>query len=120
MAQDIQLAREKVGYFRLWFGYFGGAAAWTAMHLISYMWATVYCGFWAEVLLHATTATTSLITIAAIWICYGNWKRLQDMQANSPGVFRFMLLSGLYLNLLFLLTILITGAAVFFLTTCPA
>ena len=118
MGRDIRLAQETVGYFRLWFGFFGGAVAWTAMHLISYLWASVYCGFRAEVLLHGTTVSTSLITLAACWVCYRNWKRLEDMQPDSPGVFRFMLLSGLYMNLIFLITILATGAAVFFLRTC--
>lgn len=120
MGHDLRLARDTVGYFRLWFGYFGGAAAWSAMHLVSYLWASVYCGSIAEVLLHATTATTVLITLAATWICYTNWRKLRDMQPRSPGVFRFMLISGLYLNLIFLITIIATGAAVFFLTTCPA
>ena len=40
------------------------------------------------------------------------------MRPESPGVFRFMLISGLYMNLIFLVTIIATGAAVFFLTTC--
>ena len=119
MGHDLQRARETVGYFRLWFGYFGGAAAWTVMHLVSYLWATIYCGSLAEVLLHATTVTTVLITIAAAWICYGNWKKLRDIETRSPEVFRFMLISGLYMNLIFLITIIATGAAVFFLTTCP-
>ena len=108
MGQDIRLARERVGYFRLWFGYFGGAVAWTVMHLVSYLWASVACGTRAEILLHSTTVVTSLVTIAAIWVCYGNLKMLQDLEPRSPGVFRFMLYSGLFLNLIFLLTILAT------------
>lgn len=120
MGNDLRVARDTVGYTRLWFSYFGGAAAWSAMHLISYLWAATLCGFWAEVLLHATTATTSAVTLAACWVSYGNWKKLEDMRPNSPGVFRFMLISGLYMNLIFLVTIIATGAAVFFLTTCPA
>jgi hypothetical protein len=120
MGEDLRLARDTVGYFRLWFGFFGGAAAWTVMHLVSYLWATIYCGSIAEILLHATTVSTTLVTLAACWVCYRNWKRLQNINPSSPGVFRFLLISGLYLNLIFLITILATGTAVFFLTTCPA
>ena len=118
MGNDIRTARDAVGYVRLWFGYFGGAAAWTAFHLVSYLWAATYCGASADTLILATTAIASLITIAATWVCFMNWKKLRDMPADSPGTFRFMLISGFYLNLIFLITIVASGIAVWFLRAC--
>lgn len=107
-----------VGLFRLWFGYLGGAAAWSVFHLVSYLWASTMCGTSAEILLHSTTAATAAVTAAATWVCYTNWKRLRDLQPESPGVFRYMLLSGVYMNILFLLTIIVSGVAVFMLEPC--
>lgn len=120
MGNDIRAARDIVGYGRLWFGYFGGAAAWTAFHLFGYLWAATYCGTMANVLIIATTAITSLITIAAFWVCYTNEKALRDMPADSPGAFRYLLRSGIYLNLIFLITIVPSGIAIWFLRACPA
>jgi hypothetical protein len=116
MGNDLRVARDTVGYVRLWFGFFGGAAAWTAMHLVGYLWSSVFSGSLADILIYSTTAVTLLITLTACWVCYANWKKLQDMQPDSPGVFRFMLIAGLYMNLIFLITIIATGAAAFFLT----
>ena len=118
MGDDIRTARDTVGLIRLWFGYFGGATAWSVFHLVSYLWASVVCGTSAEILLNATTVVTAVITAAAGWICYTSWRRLRGTQPTSPGVFRYMLLSGVYLNILFLLTIIASGIAVWVLGTC--
>lgn len=117
MGNDLHSARHTVGLFRLWFGYLGGAAAWSVFHLVSYLWASVYRGAPAEILLHVTTLATAAITAAATWVCYANWKKLRDIQPESPGVFRYMLLSGVYMNVLFLLTIVVSGIGVWVLGT---
>lgn len=119
MGNDLRTARDTVGYFRLWFGHLGGAAAWSAFHLLSYLWASLYCGTRAQILLTGTTIVTALITIAATWVCYVNWRALRDQQAESPGAFRFLLLAGIFLNPIFLLSILTAGIAVWYLGTCP-
>ena len=119
MGNDLRAAREQVGYFRLWFGYLGGAVVWTIFHLVSYLWASTYCGTSAEILINGTTAISALLTLAATWVCYTNWRKLRDYDADSPGVFRYMLLSGIYLNLIYFITIISTGIAVWFLHACP-
>jgi hypothetical protein len=118
MGNDMHTTHKTVGLFRLWFGYLGGATAWSVFHLVSYLWASTFCGTSAEILLNLTTASTALITLAAAIVCYRNWRRLKAINPESRGTFRYMLLSGAFMNTLFLLTIIVSGIAVWFLGTC--
>lgn len=118
MGNDMQTTRNTVSLFRLWFGYLGGAVAWSVFHLVSYLWASTFCGTSAEILLNLTTIATALITLAAAAVCYRNWRKLISIEPESSGTFRFMLLSGAFMNSLFLLTILASGIAVWILDSC--
>ncbi|MBA2451802.1 MAG: hypothetical protein H0V47_01420 [Chloroflexia bacterium] len=118
MGNDMRTARNTIGLFRLWFGYLGGAVVWSVFHLVSYLWASAFCGTSAEILLNLTTIVTALITLAATIVCYRNWQKLKSIEPESSGTFRFLLLSGVFMNSLFLLTIVVSGIAVWILGTC--
>jgi hypothetical protein len=110
------------GLFWLWSGYLGGAIAWSLFHLVSYLWATIAWGVPARPLIIATTAGMAALTGAATWMCYQAWReasrgddRVADHQEEA-GTLRYLALSGMYLNAFFLLSILLSGMSVFFLS----
>ena len=117
-----QLTLRPPGLLALWFGLLASPIAW-ALHLtLSYPLVPVVCAAGWELLLHAITAATALVALAAGWV---SWRSLQQIredpeavpvQARSRG--RFMAVSGLLLSALFLLVILVEGLPVFLLSAC--
>lgn len=107
------VAGMAVARWRLWFGLFGGAVAWTLRLLISYPLVPVACSSGTSAGLHTVTALAVVMTVAAGAIAHGNAQRAAPSTAA-----RFMGRIGLILNGLFLLSILAEGAVPLFHDPC--
>lgn len=117
---------------RLWFGLLGGAVAWVAHLLVSYLLVEITCapsslGFTllgfsgSAVMLLALTLLTVLIALAAALVAYQDWRRFKR-SARDAQMLRSsgtdLSLIGFLLSGLFVLIILIEGLPIFFLRAC--
>jgi hypothetical protein len=110
------------GLFWLWTGFLGGSIAWSLFHLFGYLWATLDWALPSRTLIVITTIITAVLTAASIWLCWKSWREARrgggDRIAGYPddaGTVAYLGLIGIYLNIFFLVSILLTGIAVFFL-----
>jgi hypothetical protein len=107
----------------LWFGVLGGALAWSVHLLLSYALVAPACVTGSVWMLHAVTIGTLLLTVLAGLVSYRAWQRQRADARNGVGSpesdgGRFMALSGLVLNPLFGLAILLEGLPVVILSPC--
>jgi hypothetical protein len=108
---------------RLWFGLLAGPIAWSLHLLVSYALVSVVCATGLMILLHLVALVTALVALAAGVVAWRCW---QATGAREPASRRgrvsrraWMAFSGVVLSGLFLLSILVGGAASFFLSPCP-
>jgi hypothetical protein len=110
--------------FWLVFTFLAGAAAWSAFHLLAYLWVTVACSVPERILTGGTAAVASGITVAGMAYQARAWRGLRERGAASEAQRatltsdRFVALCGLYLNAFFLASILLTVLSIFFLSAC--
>ncbi len=113
------------GLVPLWFTLLGGHAAWTLHLLLSYFLVSLAClpgpdfqlfgrGGYLLLIALLTVATTGLALGATI-IGWHAWRR--NGADNWPGFLAFV---GMLLSGLFLATIIMQTAPLFFLDLCPA
>lgn len=117
---------------RLWFGLLGGAVAWAAHLLLSYLLVEITCatslpGFTllgfngSAVMLLALTLLSVLVALAAALVAYQDWRRFKG-SARGAQMLRNassdLSLIGFLLSGLFVLIILIEGLPIFFLRAC--
>lgn len=117
-------ARSRFSYLLvIWLAFFGGAVAWSAFHLLSYLWVTIACDIWWRVVMNGTTALFGLTSLGLTWMSYRGWRgaeraRGDDAAERDERSLAFFTFSGLVMNLIFTVAILMTGAAVWFLNPC--
>lgn len=107
----------------MWLSFLGGAVAWTVFHPLSYLWVTVACDVSWRIVMNATTLVSGLAAIALSWMSYRGWRRSEaDSESRSEmhgdGWLAFFTLAGLGLNLIFTITIIMSGVAAWFLNPC--
>lgn len=125
LEQDIQKSSRS-----LWFGFLAGPAVYSLHFLTVYLLSEVACqSNWLQVSwlgLNAMVVVVVVITLAAAllngylgWLTYRNWQRLNAEPDGTAGSYPdFMALVGTWLNLLFTVTILVTGLPALFLRPC--
>jgi len=139
-------SRNKVGRFGLWFGLFGGPAAWTLQTLINLPLASHACFPQLEPLsspvvesvrgLAFTVGTLSVIVcILAVGVAWRTWSRTREEHQGSSGAgathtnltalletgegrTRFMAQSGLMTSMLFLLVTVVNTITIFIVPPC--
>ncbi len=107
----------------MWLAFLGGAVAWTAFHLLSYLWVTIACDIRWRVFMNGTTLLFGLVTLGLTWISYRGWRDAErksnnDATERDERSFAFFTLSGLVLNVIFVIAIAMSGAAAWFLNPC--
>jgi hypothetical protein len=114
---EVGPPRRPASLWTIWGAFLGGAIIWTVFHLLSYLWVTIYCEGW---LLIATTAVSTVATLGVTGLGYRGWKKAEAAGGHDPrgprpaGTVFFFSYQGLYLNLIFAATIVLTGIAYFF------
>jgi hypothetical protein len=125
----------EVKAWEMWYGLLGGPVIWAAHFTIVYAVASTSCqlGFLIDrtlLGLNALTAVLIIITIVAIaamvygiFLTYRNWQRLTDDRREGVGQpernrQRFMAFSGLALNVIFIVSVILTLVPSFFFHPC--
>lgn len=114
MSSDVRRQDpEPVSQLSLWFGLFGGAAAWAAHLVLAYALVPLACSQGLEILLYLTVPLTIAIALAAVLFSWRGWRRSRDYESrdeNGDQVIHqrvgFMSLSGLVMSMFFLAIIL--------------
>lgn len=109
MSTDIRHQNpEPVSQLSLWFGLFGGAAAWAAHLVLAYGLVPFACSEGLEILLYLTVPVTVVIALAAAVFSWRGWRRSRNYAGtdeNGDQVVHqrvwFMSLSGLVMSLFF-------------------
>ncbi len=132
-------ARGSVSSFQIWFGLFGGAAAWTVQLIVNYAIAAHGCypryvplavpvtgqaSF--SISLVAISILATVIGIAALLVAITAWRHTSGetggeahwLLDTGEGRTRFMAAAGIMTSAVFLLSILFHFAAVIFLGHC--
>jgi putative membrane protein len=111
-----------VGTGRLLFGFFSGPAAWTFRLLVSYPLVPVACDLGTNAPLHLVTIGFAALAVAGLVVSWGSWRRAREAPASEAvtPIRRavFMAVSGLLLNAIFLLTIIVEGMNPLFVDPC--
>lgn len=118
---DAEDPPRRAGIGWLVVAFFVGAVAWSAFHLVGYMWATVACSVPERLLIGATALVAACATSAAMWHERRAMRALRDQRDRGNAVAAtdwFIATSGLYLNAFFLAAIALTGLSVLFLGGC--
>ena len=121
----------------LWFGFFGGPAAWSIQLLINYPMAAHFCypqssplseptfsGLWTALI--TVNVLMLLTTLAAGAAAFVTWRRARDETegAHDPvleggsGRVRFMAYAGMLVSALFLLAVLMSALPLFIVPVC--
>lgn len=111
---------EPISRLSLWFGVLAGPLAWTARFLIGYAFVGPACLLGTNLIIHAVTGVTAIVTIVAGVISWRNWQRARHgQQARGPGDRSlFMSIYGLLSNIFFVFLIFSEGSAAFFVDPC--
>lgn len=132
-------ARHQVGRWALWFGLFGAPAAWSAQTVVNYVAASHTCypnlyplatptightGLTAVVV--AVSILALIVALAAGVVSLASWRETRDETGGQShwaldtgeGRTRFMAMSGILLSVMFLITIIVHGAAAALTTPC--
>ncbi len=111
-------AQERaIGLGSLWFGFIGGAVAWTAQLLGGYFVVTLGCTTNTDL-----TLAVHLISLVALLVSWRHWRAMGTEE--EPGVRTarqrsgFMARFGLFADALFGVLILFTGVTAFVLPRC--
>ena len=119
----------------LWFGLLAGPIVWSVYFLVGYGLTEFVCklgllefrilGLAAlSAIIVGLTLVALLITLYAGFLAYRNWQRMKEDEPDEGQPSwpaensQFMALTGLLLNGLFSLTILVSGIPAFFLPPC--
>ncbi len=109
--------------FWLWVGMLGGPIFWLVQLIVGYGFVTYACDHAARAPLYALAAVTALLTIAAGYLAWTNWQRATDRRwsdLDEPvSASSFLGGAGVFMSLLFLYLIVLTGVGAFFLNACP-
>lgn len=122
--QTERAQRQAIGLGPLWFGFLGGAVAWTAQLLGGYFVVTLGCTTQTDLTLvvHLIALGALLIALAALLVSWRHWR--ETGTDEEPGVRTtiqrsgFMALFGLFANALFGTLIVFTGVTAFVLPRC--
>ena len=119
---------ESIGSAALWFGVFGGPAAWCLQILIGYNVEEIVCasgsqsqtvlGIGVEVLIVALHIGLTCVTLAAGLVSYRCWRRAGEGDASTGGRARWMAAAGMMVSILFLIIIVSGFVPALFLETC--
>lgn len=109
----------------LWFGLFGGVAAWLLHLAIGFALVHDACAIgWAglDLWLWIVTGALGFVALIATFVAYGTWRRAHRPAETVAEVRRgrtdFMGFMGVWLSGLSLLMILTTTIAIFWLNPC--
>lgn len=104
---------EPVSQLSLWFGLFGGAAAWAAHLVLAYALVPLACDQGLEILLYATVPLTIAIALVAVILSWRGWRRSRGYEVRDENGDRvihqrvgFMSISGLVMSTFFLAVII--------------
>ncbi len=112
------------GLAPLWFGFLGGAVAWTAQLLGSYFVVTLDCTTGTDLVLvvHLISLVALVVTVLALLVSWRNWRLtgVDDAYGVRTVVPRggFMALFGIFASGLFGILILFTAVTAFALPQC--
>jgi hypothetical protein len=106
-----------------WFALLGGALAWSAYHLLSYLVVIVACDTGGLLWLLAITGATGVVSGASALVGFTILRRVPgdprgEHGGTSRAAVRFLGRCGIWLGLIFLVTILLTSASLLFLHPC--
>jgi nicotinamide riboside transporter PnuC len=112
-----------VSQLPLWFALLGGPIAWTAHLLLSYPLVPVVCATGGELLLHAITLVTAVVSLAAAIVGWWSWRKARAAQpgATQDRLVRrtnFMGRAGALTSGLFFLVIIAEGLPVLLQNPC--
>jgi hypothetical protein len=113
-----------VGLAALWFGFLGGAVAWTAQLLGSYFVVTLGCTTRTglTLIIHLISLLALIVTALALLVSWRTWQQTGTDEAYGARTVvqrgGFMGLFGLFANALFAILILFTAVTAFALPQC--
>ncbi len=129
--------RQEVGPAALWFGLFGGPAAWTIQELVAYAIAAHACYPsmepklsvampWVTAIDLVLSLVMLVVTALATLASFRSWARTRDTHEINPhhtldhgeGRIRFMALGGIILSLLFGFNIVMNGIVLLLQPAC--
>jgi hypothetical protein len=103
----------------LFFGIFAPPIAWTARLLVGYALVPVACDIENLLVLHAVSAATLLVSIAAGVVSYIGWRgRAPEDAPTSLERYRWASLFGIFMSAIFSLSIILESLGNFVLDPC--
>jgi hypothetical protein len=129
--------RASVSQWRLWFGLFGGPAAWSVQMIANYALDAHSC-FPREtpltspifdpvrIVTAAVAAAMLVISLASLWVAYDAWQRTRDgghrehreLLEVGEGRARFMAFAGVLLSSIFAFGVLMNAIPIVALPAC--
>jgi hypothetical protein len=113
-----------VGLGPLWFGFLGGAVAWTVQFLGDYFLVTLGCttGTDLTLFIHLISLVALVVALLSLLVAWRNWRLTgTDEEYGARTVVQrggFMARFGLFAGMLFAVLILFTGVTAIVLPQC--
>ncbi|MEZ4682605.1 MAG: hypothetical protein R2932_51200 [Caldilineaceae bacterium] len=110
----------------LWLGLLSGPVVYALYFIVGYLLAEATCqGTVLRIraanlvwVIGGLTTLATLLTMIFLWLSYRRWRHHREAEDAVGDALAFMAFSGLLLNGLFALLIVVTGVAVFFIDNC--